>query len=171
VSDLKGKMIAFEDPHSTSGYLLPKAALLQAGLQLTEYSDPTASVPADRVGYVFTRADDNTVFWVLRDRVTAGATSNLDLTEHAKDRESELRVIDRTAPVPRQMVAHRPSMDSALVAAVSDVFTSMEADEEGQKVLQQFDKTTRFDQLPENSEASLRAISDFANLVVADLPR
>jgi len=38
-------------------------------------------------------------------------------------------------------------------------------------VLQQFDKTTRFDQLPENSEASLRAISDFANLVVADLPR
>jgi hypothetical protein len=69
------------------------------------------------------------------------------------------------------MVAHRASYDPALVAAVRGVFTRMDADDEGRGVLQAFDKTTKFDALPADSDAVLETIAGLANLVAGDLPR
>jgi hypothetical protein len=38
-------VIAFGEPFSTSGFLMPKAALSSAGLRLVNYADPAASIP------------------------------------------------------------------------------------------------------------------------------
>jgi len=81
LDDLKGQMIAFEDPASTSAYLLPKATLIEQGFTLTAYDDVSASVGSDEIGYVFSRDEENTVQWILHRRVDVGAVSNLDYDE------------------------------------------------------------------------------------------
>src|SRR5262245_6828975 len=72
LEDLQGQMIAFEKPFSTSGYFLPKLALLQAGLRVVPKRE-VAPVRPDEVGYVLSRHDENTMVWVLRGKVLAGA--------------------------------------------------------------------------------------------------
>ena len=170
LGDLNGKMSAFEDPVSTFGYLLPKAALMAAGLNLVQYADPTAAVGADHVGYVFTRSDDTTLFWVRRGRAAIGATSDQDFREQLGDREAELRVIHETVSVPRQLVAHRPGLDPTLLAALTDVMVKMDADAEGRQVLEAFQKTSKFDALPPEAEASLALIAEYATLIGVGAP-
>ncbi len=53
IEDLRGHVIAFGEPFSTSSFLLPKASLVERGLQLERYEDPAADVPDDVIGYVF----------------------------------------------------------------------------------------------------------------------
>ena len=60
LSDLRGKMIAFEEEFSTSSYLLPKASLLNEGLHLTKRPSASAPVAGDDVGFVFSNDDENT---------------------------------------------------------------------------------------------------------------
>src|SRR5262245_215864 len=51
LEDLRGKMIAFEDPGSTSGYFLPKLFLLKKGFAVIEKTNPGAKVSAGEIGY------------------------------------------------------------------------------------------------------------------------
>src|SRR5918992_1633744 len=53
LQDLRGKIIAFEDPESTSGYFLPKFFLQRNGFKLSPVTTPSASVPPTQIGYVF----------------------------------------------------------------------------------------------------------------------
>src|ERR1043166_4921341 len=64
VQDLRGKLVAFEDPESSSGYLLPKMFLQRQGLKLT---DKTGGGPAgsEETGYIFGQTDTNVVQLVL----------------------------------------------------------------------------------------------------------
>ena len=72
LDDLKGRMIAFEDPGSTSAYFLPKAELLVRGYTLTEKAKPTARVPQDEIGYYFARTDEKVVEDVVNGVAAAG---------------------------------------------------------------------------------------------------
>ena len=65
LSDLSGKTIAFDDPFSTTGYMLPLAKLSESGLNPVEKSMPNTSVAEDAVGYVFTSEDENSIEWLL----------------------------------------------------------------------------------------------------------
>ena len=96
LDDLSGKILAFGEPFSTTGFLMPKAALASAGLRLVNYEDPAASIPDDRVGYVFSNDAENTMFWVLKRKVAAGAV-NADYFEAlAGGRIGELRILHTT---------------------------------------------------------------------------
>ncbi len=53
LEDLKGKLIPFDDPHSSSGYFLSKMALLQEGLTLVPRQSVHQSVMQNEVGYIF----------------------------------------------------------------------------------------------------------------------
>ena len=64
LKDLNRKMVAFDDPFSTSGYLVPKAMLLKEGLSPREYQEAQAEVTAGQIGYIFSEDDDNTMIWV-----------------------------------------------------------------------------------------------------------
>ena len=48
LDDLRGKIVVFEDPESTSGYFLPKFFLLRNGFKLSEKGGLDASVAAGR---------------------------------------------------------------------------------------------------------------------------
>jgi len=169
VQDLKGKMVAFDERFSTSGYLLPKATLKKAGLTLTEYANPAAKVSSNHVGYVFTNDEENTMFWVLRKRVAAGVLSDGDFTELAKERIGELKVLLRTVTVPRHVVSHRADLSPGLLAAVEDVLVNMDRDAEGRQALARFQKTTKFDRFPQGAEAAFQPIRELVRLIETDL--
>jgi phosphonate transport system substrate-binding protein len=171
LNDLKGKLIAFDEPSSTSGYLLPKATLVKAGLRLTELSSHSESVPRDRVGYVFAKDDENTVFWLLRKRVSAGVLSNLAFEKLLQAKSEDVKVLARTIDVPRHVVAHRPNLAPPTILAIADILVAMDQDREGKTVLEKFEATTKFDRFPQGAIEAFRPIETLVRLVEHDLRR
>lgn len=155
VSDLSGQVIAFEEPYSTSGYFLPKSALLQTGLKLTEQAGAGAPAKAGEAGYVFAMDDSNIPVWVLRGKVGAGAMDDASFAKLPPQRRDNLRVVHQTAALPRHLVSVRKGLDPRLVNGIKAVLLAMEHSEEGRQVLQKFEMTTRFDELPGGPEKAL----------------
>ena len=76
LEDLKGKMIAFEDAESTSGYFLPKVFLNKRGFKLSQKSQADAKVAENEIGYIFAQTQGRLMDLVLTKKVAAGAFSN-----------------------------------------------------------------------------------------------
>ncbi|MCU0234355.1 MAG: phosphate/phosphite/phosphonate ABC transporter substrate-binding protein [Thermoanaerobaculales bacterium] len=169
LADLRGRMIAFGEPFSTTGYLLPKTALVAAGLQVAGYQDPAAAVPPDRVGYVFSNDAESTVFWVLKGKVSAGAGNEDYFAEMTGERIDELRIVARTPSLPRNLVGARRGLDPAVEAAIVDVLLAMEDDEKGRAVLAAYEETARFDRLPQGEEEALAEVAGLLQFVAEDL--
>jgi phosphonate transport system substrate-binding protein len=148
IMDLQGKMIAFEDPASTSGYFLPKAALLTAGLKPKEHNDKTVKVSGDEVGFTFSLHKNNTLLWVARGLVAAGAVGTHELEEFEAKNPKTLRVIHETQSVPRNVVSFRKGLEENLGKRIREVLLAMEKSEQGQSVLKHYEKTVRFDEIP-----------------------
>ena len=161
IEDLKGKLIAFEEPYSTSGYFLPKAVLLQQGFKLATKTDSTKSVGHDEVGYVFSGADDTTMLWVLRGKAHAGATDNRSYLREARENLSNLKVLYETFSIPRQVVSYRGNLPVELVAKIKEILMDMQQSEEGKKTLQDFEKTTKFDEIPDQTMTPFLKLQNF----------
>lgn len=144
LNDIKGKTIAFEDPGSTSGYLLPKAYLLQKGFNVSQ------SPEQDNIVFVFSGGGENTPLWVTGGKADAGVISNMDLEKLPEPIRDQLKVIDRTIDVPRHVVSHRSGLDPSLVENIRKIFLNMDKDPEGIEILKTTDKTKKFDELSED---------------------
>lgn len=166
VDDLAGKMIAFEEPFSTSGFVLPAGTLLQQGFNVTPYEQATDEVAADEIGYVFSRDDENTLEWVVRGLVSAGATSNLDYDELPEEIKSQLVIVGETTTVPRQMVSVRPGLAPELVDKVERLLMDLDKSDEGREILAHLKNTRKFDDLPEGTEATLQELSTLISQVL-----
>ena len=165
VRNLRGRMIALKEPFSTSGYLLPKATLMQAGMTLTKYADPSAKVLPGEIGYVFANSEENIMVWVLRRRVPAGAMSEEEFTRLAKDRKGELKILLRTLEVPRHVVAHRAGVPSRVLITLEESLLSMAANDEGKRVLEAFDNTEKFDRFPQGTAQAFGPIEALVRMV------
>jgi phosphonate transport system substrate-binding protein len=155
---LRGKMIVFEDPGSTSGYFLPKVLLLRKGFKLTEKHRLDAKVGAKEIGYVFASTDGNVVNLVLSNRVAAGAFSNDDYGAVDEKQKAEIAILAQSDPFPRHLVSVRKDLDSTVKTRLKETLLSMNQDEEGRKIMQQTDNTTRFDLLPGGEETVRRKL-------------
>jgi len=144
---LKGKVIAFEEPYATSGYFLPKMVLLKMGLRLTLKRRGVDSVRPDEVGYTFSRGDSNTIFLVLNGVVAAGAVDDQKYLVLANNLGS-FNTIHETVPYPRQLVSYRADLPAPIATRVKQVLLDMHRTEEGTKILQAFESTTKFDEIP-----------------------
>ncbi len=165
--DLLGKAVAFDDPQSSSGHLLPKAMLLERGYRLVELRSADDPVPPDAIGYVFSMDDVNTVFWVDHGKVTAGVTSPEFLTLYQKKRDT-IVAFARSFDIPRHVVAHRADLDPAVVRELERVLMAMESGEEGRQALKAFQKTTRFDRFPAGVEATFAPIHAMLDRLAAN---
>lgn len=169
IEELSGKIIAFGEPFSTSGFLMPKAALASAGLKLVNYEDPAASVPRDRVGYVFSNDAENTMFWVLKKKVEAGAV-NADYFEAlAGSRVEELQILYTTQAVPRNVVCVRNDLDPGIVRSIEKALLGMHLSEEGRAALRAFEETVKFDRFPGGPDRDLEVIMTLLPHVEDDL--
>lgn len=165
LDELQGKVIAFDEPFSTSGYLLPKSTIIDGGKKLIEVRNSDDSVPDSSIGYVFSEDDENTLFWVLRRKVSGGALSSSAFERfHGREKEN-LKVIDRSISVPRQVVVHRDGLQPDLKNKLESVILSMETTRTGQFVLHDFESTTRFDPFTPETLSQFQAVQSLIDTI------
>jgi phosphonate transport system substrate-binding protein len=160
LEDLRGKVIAFEDPGSTSGHFLPKFFLSKKGFKLSQKTQIEAKVPAEEVGYIFTYSQKKLVDLVLTKSVAAGAFSNDDYATLNESKKSEVTILAETDRLPRHLVSVRKDLAPVLVNRLEKVLLSMDKDPEGQRILQRTDGTTKFDALPGGELAMRQRLLD-----------
>jgi phosphonate transport system substrate-binding protein len=157
--DLRGKIVAFEDPESTSGYFLPKFFLQRNGFKLSQVASDNVKVPTTEIGYVFGKTRDNLINWVLSKQVAAVALSDDDYATLDNQRKATLNILAQTELLPRHLVSVRKNLAWELIERLGHVLLSMNQDEEGRKILRSID-TTQFDVLPGGEEVMRRRLLD-----------
>jgi phosphonate transport system substrate-binding protein len=158
LDDLRGKIIAFEDPGSTSGYLLPKLFLLKKGFSVTEKPDLGSKVSSREIGYIFGNTSKDMVNLVLQEKVAAGAFSTDDHAGLEHKSKTLISILSETESVPRHLVSVRKDLPEPVVKHLKEILLSMDQNEEGQKILRQTDGTTKFDLLPGGEEMVRRKL-------------
>lgn len=158
IEDLRGAVIGFQEPDSTSGYLLPVALLLEAGLPLEHMHQDHQEPAENTVGYLFTGDDRNTALGLVRGTIDAGATDNQGFEALQVAQPDRFRALARSIEVPRQIVVRSAELDEALSAVISATLRSMVDSPEGTQVMASFHNTTRFDDFPRGIDATFEPI-------------
>ncbi len=158
LEDLRGKIIAFEDPGSTSAYFLPKVFLLKKGFSVVEKASPAAKVSPDEIGYIFADTDKNMVNLVVQKKIAAGAFSNDDLAHVDDTNKASISILGETESMPRHLVSVRKDLPAPVVQRLKEILLSMHQDKEGQNILEKADNTTKFDSLPGGEERVRRKL-------------
>jgi len=154
---INSNIIAFEDPFSTSSYFLPKTTLLDKGFKLEEVS-LGSQIDTDKIGYLFSDDDRNTMLWVLRKKVAVGAMNRASFEKYAKKRIKDLQIIGTSFSVPRHVVSHSTKVSQKHVNRIKEILTKMHLSEEGKTALASFSKTKQFDDLPGGADAYLKPL-------------
>lgn len=119
LADLKGKNFAFGSPSSTSGHLMPRFFLLQAGIK----------PETDFKAVAFSGAHDATVAFVAAGRADAGVlnASVMDkLIETANPNAAKVRVLMTTPPYYDYNWTVRPGLEPALTKKLTDAFLKLD---------------------------------------------
>jgi phosphonate transport system substrate-binding protein len=157
LEDLRGKIIGFESPFSSTGYFLPKINLLDRGLRLTAKRHASDAVKPDEIGYVFTRYDSKTILQVLNRALAAGATDDEKFNVTARNVDT-LKILYESGSFPRHMVSHRADLPTKLVTRIKETLLQMSSSDEGFQALKAFENTTRFDEIPQRDLDSAAAL-------------
>lgn len=163
LADLDGHTVAFQRSASTSAYLVPAMALLDAGLHPEIVLSPRDRPSRDTVGYVFAGTESNMSAWVHKRVVDAGVISNLEWDDPKVLPEAfkrDFRVIHETEEYPRALELVRSGMEPKVEARLREVLLHAVDDPEGREAMRQFFRTSRF--LPVD-DASMRALQRIRN--------
>ncbi len=160
LSDLRGKSIVFEDPGSTSGYLLPKIFLSRRGFKLVQRRDYDPFASPDEITYFFVYSQRRLLESVLAQQAAAGAISDDDYAGLDKKEKAEITVLDQTEKLSRHLVSVRSDLPPLWINRLEKVLLSMHDDEDGRRVLSKIDQTTKFDRIPGGEEALRKQLLD-----------
>ena len=156
LNDLKGKTIVFEDPQSTSAYLMPKAELIKNSMTVLPLDEKDA--PKDAVRYVFAEEELNQIFWVDRKKADAGAFSNNDWDELPEKQQGEFRIIHETKYVLRFVASFHSNVPKKLRNAVEDILINMDQNPEARDTLKKAARITKIERLTDNDFKSLEYV-------------
>lgn len=119
LKDLKGKTFSFGSVSSTSGHLMPRYFLLQAGI-----------IPEKHFSkFAFSGAHDATVAWIEAGRVDAGALNFLvwdKLVKNKKVDTSKVSVFWTTPPYVDYVWMVRGGLEKGLVERISKAFLKLD---------------------------------------------
>jgi phosphonate transport system substrate-binding protein len=167
LDDLRGKIIAFEDPESTSGYFLPKVLLQRRGFELARMFAPDANispleatVPPTQVGYVFADSQEILLDLVVTKQVAAGAFGSHDHASLDAKNKANISILAETEALPRHLLSVRSDLALPLANRLKEILLSMHQDGEGRKLLHKADQTTKFDILPGGEAVMRRKLVD-----------
>jgi phosphonate transport system substrate-binding protein len=137
LADLKGGTFAFGAPSSTSGHLMPRYFLLQAGIHPDK----------DFKTVAFSGAHDATVAFVASGRAGAGVlnASVMDkLIESANPNAAKVRVLATTAPFYDYNWTVRPGLDAATTKKLADAFLKLDAANPEHKEILALQRASKF---------------------------
>jgi len=150
LSDLGGETVAFAEPDSTSGFMLPMVHLREQGLRPIETK---SSVGSNQIGYQFAGDDDVVAYWVLTGDVMAGAVDNKTFDEFAEANPGRLTILSETPSISsNNVVLVRKDLDPVLVQAIKTALFEMSDTEEGLKVLKGT-KTVKYNNFDDRGDA------------------
>jgi len=132
VGDLEGKRFAFVDPKSASGYVYPRAMLVEKGVTPERYFKET----------IFAGGHDKVIAAVLEGRVDAGAIYDGALgVAKAKGMVTDhLLILSSTDPIPHDAIAVRLGLDGALTVRIQAALVDLGKSEAGRQVIAQSKK-------------------------------
>jgi len=132
VGDLEGKRFAFVDPKSASGYVYPRAMLVEKGVTPERYFKET----------IFAGGHDKVIAAVLEGRVDAGAIYDGALgVAKAKGMVTDnLFILSSTDPIPHDAIAVRLGLDGALTVRIQAALVDLGKSEAGRQVIAQSKK-------------------------------
>lgn len=159
LADLKGKVVAFEEPHSTSASILPRMLLEEHKLKLVEVKSG-GKVRSDEVGYIY-GADGSSVNVLITGRADAATTIEREIDRLKPEIKDNLKIIGKTILVPRQLLAVRKGLEPKIVKGLKELLTSMDTYPEGQGVLKRQQNTTKFDEIPPDSRTKLKTVERY----------
>jgi phosphonate transport system substrate-binding protein len=165
VAELVGKIVAFEDITSSSGYMFPAAYLLQAKFKLVATPSASHKWQPSEIGYQFSQNEERTVEWVLNGEVEAAALDNGTFAELPNEKRDRLRIIAETEKFPRHVVVVRAGLSPQEIDKVKSVFVNMDKTSEGKELLKNFGKTTKFDDLSGENQEILKRLQTTYKLV------
>jgi len=137
LADLKGKTFAFGSPSSTSGSLMPRFFLLQAGLNPEK----------DFKNVAFSGAHDATVAFVAAGKAEAGVLNASvwdKLVEQKKVDTSKVRVFATTPPYFDYNWTVRGDLDPALVKKLTDAFLKLDPANPQDKEILSLQRASKF---------------------------
>jgi phosphonate transport system substrate-binding protein len=144
LADLKGRSFAFGSVSSTSGSLMPRYWLLQAGV----------NPERDLAHVAYSGAHDVTARWVESGKVEAGAVNESvwqKLVDEKRVDPSKVRVFYTTPPFHDYNWTVRGRLDPALVRKIRDAFLALDPKDPLQKAILDLQRASRFvETRPEN---------------------
>lgn len=161
LEQLNGKVIALSRPGDDFGCLLPKMIFQLKGGIMRRKASPGEPVASGELGYVFSDDDENTLVWVLRGKVAAGAMDSVTYRQLAKQGAEQLQVIHETVGLPGGVVSVPGSVESKFEGKLVSVLKKMGEQEDGVQALRALGGTTKFDTLPADALAPLQGAVPF----------
>ena len=158
LADLKGKNFAFGSPSSTSGHLMPRYFLLQAGI----------NPETDFKAVAFSGAHDATVAFVAAGRAEAGVlnASVMDkLVETANPNAAKVRVLMTTPPYYDYNWTARPGLDPALARKIADAFLKLDPANPEHKETLALQRASRFIATKASNYDGIEAAGKAAGLI------
>jgi phosphonate transport system substrate-binding protein len=140
LEDLNGKKIAFVDPASISGYLLPMKYLNDRHIKPKET--------------MFAMRHDNVVSMIYQGQVDAGATfysppekgeiqdARRLVKQQYPDVEDKVKIIDLSTPIPNDPIIFRKDMPEEMKVKIAEELTKFAKTPEGQRVLKELSSVT-----------------------------
>ena len=164
LADLRGRRLALQSPASTSAYLLPAIALLDAGVPMEILPTPADAPRPGSVGYAFANSEANIATWLFKGVVDAGAFSDMDMARlrERDPRAASLRVIGASRPAPRAIELVRADLDARVRARLRAVLLEASADPVAAPAMRRFFDTTAFVAPDAADEAALLALAESA---------
>ncbi len=160
VEDIEGKRMAFVDPASTSGYILPMKYLKDRKIKPKET--------------VFAMRHDNVVTMIYQGQVDAGATFYVSPTKEGiqdarmlvksqyPNVEKEIKIIGMSDPIPNDPVVFRKDMPEEMKKKIADALIRFVETPEGKEALSRLSGVTGLipatDRDYESTRATLKEI-------------
>lgn len=119
LEDIKGRRLAISDPHSTSGYVVPKQELAEAGVHIENKHDFSALVVA--------HDHDQAISLVMSGQVDASAVSSINLDENISkgvlDQE-DIRIFHTSQDIPGAPLVFHTSLPRDIRQTIKDAVLS-----------------------------------------------
>jgi phosphate/phosphite/phosphonate ABC transporter binding protein len=127
LTDLRGKRFAFVDPKSASGYVYPRAMLVEKGINPDGFFKET----------IFAGDHVKVITAVLNGQVDAGATYDgaLKIARGKGMAAENLAIIASTDPIPHDAIAVRNGLDQALAKRIQTALVMLDQTEAGRRVI------------------------------------